>query len=92
MTAWEVIYSAELKKWLRKADPKVAYRIRSSLKALSGNFSGLWRYRVGKYRVVADIQDDRLVILALEVENRDYIYDYFFRLENENLGIVPRFP
>lgn len=36
-------------------------------KALTGNLSGLWRYLVGDYRLIAEIRDDRLVILMLEV-------------------------
>ena len=35
-------------------------------KALTGNLSGLWRYRVGSCRLIAEIQDDRLVILMLQ--------------------------
>ena len=44
-------------------------------KALTGNLNGLWRYRVGNYRLIADIQDDRLVILMLEVGHRREVYD-----------------
>ena len=43
-------------------------------KALTGNLAGLWRYRVGNYRLIADIQDDRLVILMLEAGHRGEIY------------------
>ena len=43
-------------------------------KALAGNLAGLWRYRVGNYRLIADIQDDRLVILMLEAGHRGEIY------------------
>jgi len=43
-------------------------------KALTGNLAGLWRYRVGNYRLIAEIHDDRLVILMLEVGHRGEIY------------------
>ena len=43
-------------------------------KALTGNLSGLWRYRVGDYRLIAEIKDNRLVILMLEVGHRSKIY------------------
>ena len=43
-------------------------------KALTGNLAGLWRYRVGDYRLIAEIRDDRLVILMLEVGHRSGIY------------------
>lgn len=43
-------------------------------KALVGNHSGKWRYRVGDYRIIADILDDRIIILVLNVGHRKEIY------------------
>ena len=43
-------------------------------KGLTSNFSGLWRYRIGDYRIICDIQDEELVILALTVGHRREIY------------------
>ena len=42
---------------------------------LTGEFQGLWRYRVGRYRIIAEIIDSRLVILVVEVGHRKNIYD-----------------
>lgn len=42
--------------------------------ALRGGRAGLWRYRVGDYRVVCEIQDHKLIILILDVEHRKDIY------------------
>lgn len=36
-------------------------------KALVQNMAGKWRYRIGSYRVICEIQDDRVVVLVLEV-------------------------
>ena len=47
---------------------------RYSGKSLIGSKTGLWRYRIGNYRVIADINDDRCIILALEVGHRKDIY------------------
>ena len=47
---------------------------RYSGKSLTANKTGLWRYRIGNYRVIADINDDRCIILALEVGHRKEIY------------------
>ncbi|MDR1015548.1 MAG: type II toxin-antitoxin system RelE/ParE family toxin [Coriobacteriales bacterium] len=47
---------------------------RSRGKALVGNMRGLWRYRVGDYRIVCDIQDDKLVVLVLSAGHRGEIY------------------
>lgn len=39
-------------------------------KGLVANRSGEWRYRIGDYRILADIQDDKLVILIITVGHR----------------------
>lgn len=43
-------------------------------KALVGNKSGLWRYRIGDYRLIASIEDGKLIILLLEIGHRRNIY------------------
>lgn len=43
-------------------------------KGLTANRSGQWRYRVGDYRLVADIQDDRVIILMLNIGHRKDVY------------------
>ena len=43
-------------------------------KGLTANRSGQWRYRVGDYRLIAEIQDDRVVILMLNVGHRRDVY------------------
>ncbi len=45
----------------------------SGVKALSGE-PGLWRVRVGDYRVVYEIEDDALVILVVRVAHRREVY------------------
>ena len=47
---------------------------RYSGKSLTGNKQGLWRYRIGNYRVIADISDTNCVIIAVEVGHRKFIY------------------
>ncbi|QYA64603.1 hypothetical protein J5249_00477 [Campylobacter fetus subsp. fetus] len=44
-------------------------------KALVGNMLGLWRYRIGDYRVIAQIQDDKLVILVVKIAHRKDVYE-----------------
>lgn len=44
-------------------------------KALTGNKSGFWRYRVRDYRIICRIEDQRLIILVLAVGHRKEIYD-----------------
>ena len=43
-------------------------------KGLTANRSGQWRYRVGDYRLLAEIQDDKVLILVLNVGHRRDIY------------------
>ena len=43
-------------------------------KALTANRSGQWRYRVGDYRILAEIHDDKLVLILVDVGHRRDIY------------------
>ncbi len=65
--------AAMLLGWIRKnlegcSDP------RQHGKGLTANRSGQWRYRVGDYRLLADIQDEKIVILIVNVGHRSEIY------------------
>ncbi len=59
--------------WLRK-NLEGCENPRSKGKGLVGNHGGEWRYRVGNYRIIADIQDDKVIILLLEIGHRRDIY------------------
>lgn len=72
---------------MKKLDKQIAKRIvaklheisqledpRSRGKALTGNLAGVWRYRVGDYRILCDINDGRLVILVVDVAHRREVY------------------
>ena len=43
--------------------------------ALLGDLKGLWRYRVGDYRIVADIRDKEIVVMVVTVGHRRNVYD-----------------
>ncbi|EHI50135.1 type II toxin-antitoxin system RelE family toxin [Aeromonas salmonicida] len=47
---------------------------RDAGKALTGNLRTYWRYRVGDYRVVCDIRDNDLVIVAVIIGHRSEVY------------------
>ena len=60
--------------WLRKniegcSDP------RQHGKGLTANRSGQWRYRVGDYRIIAEIQDEEIIVLVIEIGHRRNIYE-----------------
>lgn len=85
---WTVEISAFAQKQLGKLDKPVAERILDWLndriegcknprhfgESLKGELSGLWRYRIGDFRVICDVQEKRLVVLALSVGHRRDIY------------------
>lgn len=85
---WRIEFTAEARKRLRKIDRGDAKRIRDYLrrrvevlenprqlgKALKGRFSELWRYRVGEYRVICELQDRKLVILVLRIGHHKNVY------------------
>lgn len=81
---------------MRKLDKGVAARMfdeldeiakledpRSRGKALTGNLAGVWRYRVGDYRILCDINDGRLVILVVDVAHRREIYKRSYLRKNK---------
>ena len=43
-------------------------------KVLKGDRRGEWRYRVGDYRILANIQDDKILILVLKIGHRREVY------------------
>lgn len=80
-------YTETARKQLRKLDKAMQKRIldymdevsllgnsRSRGKALVENMRGLWCYRVGDYRVICEIQDERILISALKIGHRKDIY------------------
>lgn len=44
-------------------------------KGLTANRSGQWRYRIGDYRLICEINDGELIILALSVGHRREVYE-----------------
>lgn len=86
--ASEVEYTATVLRQLRKLDRQVARRIvdyldevaglddpQSRGKGLVGDRVGVWRHRVGDHRVLCEIRDAELVIVALTVGHRREAYD-----------------
>ena len=86
--AWTIDYTDTALNQLRKLDKQSARRIldfldervaqrddpRSTGKALTGPLGGLWRYRIGDFRVICEIQDGELRVLVVELGNRREVY------------------
>lgn len=47
---------------------------RQSGKALHGEKKGLWRYRIGDYRLICDIRDDSKIVVVLALRHRKDVY------------------
>lgn len=85
---YKVVYSESVKKKLKKIDKQTAKIIKSWIevnlinaidprvkgKALKGNLKGIWRYRVGDYRIFATIEDQKLTIFLFDIGHRRDIY------------------
>ncbi|ART83363.1 addiction module toxin RelE [Oceanisphaera profunda] len=84
---WTVELTSSAKKQLAKIGHTEAQRItkylrrimvladpRTTGKALTGNLREYWRYRVGDYRVICEIRDTELVIVAVTIGHRRDIY------------------
>lgn len=59
--------------WIRK-NLEGCTNPRQHGKGLTANRSGQWRYRVGDYRIIAEIQDDKIIILILTIGHRSEVY------------------
>lgn len=87
--AWRIEFDPAAQRELDKLDPQAARRIlqflservapssnpRSLGEALKGSKLGeFWKYRVGDFRIIASIEDRRLLILVVRIGNRRDVY------------------
>ncbi len=87
--AWKIEFDSDVEKDLKKLGHTAQKRIfkflkdkimtadkpRNYGKALSGDLAGLWRYRVGDYRILAKIEDHHFIVLVVHVGHRKSVYD-----------------
>lgn len=86
--SWRLEYSKKALRQLRKMDPGQRAIVllwmdknidgcddpRTHGKGLTASRAGQWRYRVGDYRMLCDLRDDGLVVLAIEIGHRSVVY------------------
>jgi mRNA interferase RelE/StbE len=87
--AWQIEFDPDALKELKKLDRPIQTRLvaflrdrlsqlddpRSIGEALSGaRLGSYWKYRVGDWRIVCDIQDQRIVVRVLRIGNRREVY------------------
>ncbi|MDO5689404.1 MAG: type II toxin-antitoxin system RelE/ParE family toxin [Tissierellia bacterium] len=89
MNGYTVVISEIAVKQLKKLDKSIAKIIvhwieknledcedpRLKGKPLKGDRGSQWRYRVGNYRLIAEIKDKKLIILIISIGHRKEIYD-----------------
>ena len=85
---YQVRFSEHAVKELKKLDKQTARVIKNWVvknlvdttdprqhgKSLTGNLKGVWRYRVGDYRLFAEIQDDVLIVFLFDIAHRREVY------------------
>ena len=87
LTEWRVEYSERAKRALSKLDKPIRDRVRAFIRGLpnspnprsrgerlSGPLGAYWRYRVGNYRIICDIQDEVLIIEVITLGHRSDVY------------------
>jgi mRNA interferase RelE/StbE len=87
VSRWALETSPQFDRAARKLDRQVIRRVKAYLdevceledprsrgKALTGDLAGYWRYRIGDYRVLVEIRDHELVIIAISLGHRSTIY------------------
>ena len=88
MKSYDVLFSNKAKKVLKKMDRQEAIMLMSWIKknlletqnprlhgkALTGDFSNYWRYRVGSYRLITELVDSKLIIHMINIGHRKDIY------------------
>ncbi len=89
MQKYDVELTERFKKEFRKLDKYTQKIIRAWInknlvdctdprqhgKGLTANRSGQWRYRIGDYRLICEIKENELIILALTVGHRRDVYE-----------------
>lgn len=86
--AWAIEYTESARRQLRKLDRSSASRIldymdrsvapledpRSVGKALRGALGEFWRYRVGRFRVICELEDRALTVIVVRIGDRKDVY------------------
>ena len=87
--AWKIEYDRRVLKELKKLDKSVQIQIlnyfdekisnnknpKDTGKPLKSNFSELWRYIIGNYLAIFQINDKKLTILVLRIAHRNNVYE-----------------
>ena len=85
---YEVITTDKFERAIKRLDRQVQRTIKSWIdknlsgtnnprrlgESLTADLAGIWRYRIGDYRLLVEIHDDKLIIIAIGVGHRSNVY------------------
>lgn len=86
---WKIVFDERAKKDIKKLPKEAQKSIENFLKKkvipskdptvfakpLSGEYAGLWRFRIEKYRLIFEINNDTITIIVFRVGKRDKVYN-----------------
>ena len=88
MASWKADFTPEARRQFERLDRSVQRRIQTYLndnvlagdprrfgRALRGDLSGLWRYRVGDFRLIAKLEDAIVTVIIIKTGHRSVIYE-----------------
>ncbi len=89
MNEWQITLTKSAQKELTKLSPNAQELILHYLyndvlklkhpkllgKVLRHHLKGYWRYRVNKFRIVCELQEDKLIVLVIKIAKRDVVYE-----------------
>ncbi len=89
--SYTVEYSSNARKFIKKLDKYTKALLKNWInknlegctnpfqhgKPLTADKKGLWRYRVGDYRLICDVRQDKVIIIIVEIGHRRDIYKRF---------------
>ncbi len=86
--SWKVEFDKSAFKELSKLNKNIQHKISSEIekisqlenpksygKGLKGRFLGLWRYRIGDYRIICEIDGALITIIVIKIAHRKEVYD-----------------
>lgn len=83
---WQIEFDKVAVKELSKADPQIQRRIVSFLRdkvaqdpkafgaPLQSNLAGLWKFRMGSYRIIAELREEKITVMVLRIGHRKNVY------------------
>jgi len=87
-TKWSLEFAEKAAKDFKKLDNETSRKVRNFIdhkllstenprlfgKALVGNLKEFWRYRIGDYRLICEIIDHKMLIIAVKIDHRSKVY------------------